>query len=260
MLAHTSTSSRKMSLSSEYLPRRTPSYSPLTNPGIHKTTIDRSPKLGPKIRLPRSFTKSRRNTTQMYEAKIAELLEENNVLKQWWAIDMQDRPKIQEHNPSHQWRKGEVWFREPRRQASALIEQSFLRPEFDEMIEMRNESHRRTECELAAAKVELDEVNAARRQDLEMLGEVMALKEREYQQYESHNEQLNEQLDQLEAEKDELTKRLQDLESVRGLKELEQKLQTAEGALAAASEKLEVAQQDLTLRRIMGALNGRRLR
>jgi len=261
MSAHTSTSSRSMSLSSEYTPRLTPSSSPTANSGIRKTTIDRSPRFNPyNVRLPKSFTKSRRNTTKLYEAKIAELLEENNVLKNWWAIDIQDRPEIQEHNPGHRWRKSEAYFREPQRQASALIEQRLLRPGFDDMIEMRNEDYRRTIRQLAATRAQLDEVNAARSQDLDMLEEAIATRKRESQQHELFNEQLNKQLDEVEAERDELAKRVEVLERVRGLKQLGEKLKTVEDALAIASEHLEMAQKDSTLARIRRVLADRPLR
>jgi len=250
-----------MSLSSGYSPRSTPSPSPVSHSGIRRTTIDRTPRYDPdNIRLPKSFTKARRTNVRLYEAKIAELLEENNVLKNWWAIDMQDRPEIRDHNPGHQWRKSEAFLREPWRQALALIEHGQVRVECNEIRELRNNDYWRMVRELAATRKGLDEVNDARDQELDMLEEAIAARDREAQQHESFNEQLNERLDEVEAERDQLANRVVVLERVRGLDQLGEKLKTVEDALAVASEKLDVAQQDSTLARIRRAIADRRLR
>lgn len=114
--------------------------------------------------------------------------------------------------------------------------------------------------ELAATRKGLDEVNDARDQELDMLEEAIAARDREAQQHESFNEQLNERLDEVEAERDQLANRVVVLERVRGLDQLGEKLKTVEDALAVASEKLDVAQQDSTLARIRRAIADRRLR
>lgn len=173
---------------------------------------------------------------------------------------MQERPEIQEHNPGHQWRKSEAFFREPRRQASALIEYERVSAECDDMLMLRNEDYRRTLRDLAATRAELDEVIDARSQDLDILEEAIATRKRESQQHDWFNERLNEQLDKVEAERDQLAKKVEGLERVRGLGELGDKLRTAEEALALASEKLDIAHKDSTLARIRRALADRRLR
>lgn len=173
---------------------------------------------------------------------------------------MQDRPEIQEHNPGHQWRKSEAFFREPWRQALALVEYGQVRAECDDMPNLRNDDYWRAIRELAATRAELDDVDDARSHDLDMLAEAIAARERESQQHERFNEHLNDQLDKVEAERDQLAKRVEGLERVRELGELGDKLRTTEDALAVASEKLNVAQQDSMFARISRALADRRLR
>jgi len=188
------------------------------------------------------------------------LLEENNVLKNWWAIDMQDRPEIQEHNPDHQWRKSEVYFREPRRQALALCEYGHSRPECVNMHGHRNDDYWIAVRELVAARAELDEEKAARSLDLDMLQDAIEMRERESQQNERFNEYLNDQLDKVEAERDQLAKRVEELDRRGELDKLGEKLRKAEDALAVANEELDVAHQESMLARIMRALADRRLR
>ena len=105
----------------------------------------------------------------LYEQKIAALEKEVNRLRNWWWVDMMDRPNIRDWGQDSRWSeiyKREHWVRGVELAANGWVKADFAREKMmqADMRDQKRETRKAKEAalkaqqELATAKIELDRV------------------------------------------------------------------------------------------------------
>lgn len=134
--------------------------------GIRKSTIDMKKK---KTTLRISSPAPTHHVRAIFEQKIAVLEEEVNLLRNWWWVDMMDRPTKRDWGQDGRWSeiyKREHWVRGLELAANGWVEADFAREKMmhADMREKEREARRAKEAEekakqqLATARIELTAV------------------------------------------------------------------------------------------------------